>query len=234
MTKTKVIVAWSGGKDSAMALYRLQREGIYEIHGLLTTMTERYDRVQMHGVRRILLEAQAEALGIRLIQVWVPYHADNATYEEAMRQALSPLLAQGVSAVAYGDLFLEDIRAYREELLAASGLRGLYPVWGENTAHMAKSVIEEGFQATLVCIDPAAIGPDFAGRRYDHTLLADLPPGVDPCGENGEFHTFVHDGPNFRYPLATMRGITVERSGFVFADLLPVVGSEAKSVAHSK
>ena len=230
MAKTKVVIAWSGGKDSAMALYRLQREGIYEIVGLLTTLTERYDRVQMHGVRRILMEAQAEALGIRLIQVWVPYHADNASYEEALRQALTPLLDEGVSAVAYGDLFLEDIRVYREELLATCGLKGLYPVWGENTSHMAKSVIEEGFQATLICIDPASLGVNFVGRRYDQSLLADLPTGVDPCGENGEFHTFVHDGPNFRYPLATMRGITVERSGFVFADLIPV----AKPVARSR
>lgn len=228
----KVVVAWSGGKDSAMALWRMQKDPRYQVAGLLTTLTERYDRIQMHGVRRIVLEGQAEALGLRLIEVWVPMHADNQAYEQAMGVALAGLVDQGVSAVAFGDLFLEDIRAYRERLMAPSGLEPLFPLWRENTAALARMAIEEGFRATVVCVDPNALSPSFVGRPYDAALLKDLPPTVDPCGENGEFHTFVHDGPNFRFPLRTMMGVRTERGGFHFADLLPVArggGASASS-----
>jgi uncharacterized protein (TIGR00290 family) len=220
--KTKVVMAWSGGKDSALALWRLQRDDRYQVMALLTTLTERYDRVQMHGTRRILLEAQAEALGQRLVQVWVGHQADNAAYEAAMAAALQVLIAEGVEAVAFGDLFLQEIRAYRERMLAPTGLQPLFPLWGEDTAQLARQMVRDGFRATLVCIDPRALPAAFAGRPFDEALLADLPAGVDPCGENGEFHTFVHDGPNFHYPLPTMLGTRVERTGFLYADLLPV------------
>lgn len=220
--KTKIVVAWSGGKDSALALWRLQRDDRYLVVGLLTTLTLRYDRIQMHGVRRVLLEGQAEALGLALHPVWVPPHASNEVYETAVRRALGRLQRQGVTAVAFGDLFLEDIRAYREKLLAPTGLQGLFPIWGEDTAALARSVIAAGFHATVVCVDPNALAPSFVGRAYSEALLNDLPPSVDPCGENGEFHTFVHDGPNFRYALSTMLGVRMEWDGFCYADLVPV------------
>jgi len=219
---TKVLMAWSGGKDSAAALRRLQQDPAYEVTGLITSLTTRFNRVQMHGVRRVLLEAQADSLGLPLTEVWLEPQADNAAYEEEMGAAMAKEAGKGIQAVAFGDLFLEDIRAYRERLLAPLGLQPLFPLWGENTTHLARDMVESGFKATLTCIDPKALDPDFAGRSFDKALLADLPQGVDPCGENGEFHTFVHDAPNFRYPLRTMMGVKVERMGFFFADLLPV------------
>ena len=190
--------------------------------GLLTTLTEGYDRIQMHGVRRVLLEAQAEALGLRLIEVWVPMHATNDAYEAAMGRALEALKKQGVSAMVFGDLFLEDIRAYREKMMANSGLTPMFPLWREDTRQLSGMFLSVGFRATVVCVDPTALPPGFVGLPYDRAFIEDLPEGVDPCGENGEFHTFVHDGPNFRYPLNTMLGVKVERSGFHFADLLPI------------
>ena len=227
--KQKIVVAWSGGKDSAMALWRLQGDERYQVAGLLTTLTEGYDRIQMHGVRRVLLEAQAESLGLRLIEVWVPMHAGNDAYEAAMKRALGDLREQGVSAVVFGDLFLEDIRAYREKMMAGSGLAPMFPLWREDTRLLSGAFLSAGFRATVICIDPSALPPGFVGLPYDRAFIDDLPEGADPCGENGEFHTFVHDGPNFRYPLRTMLGVKVERSGFHFADLLPIAPGHAPS-----
>ncbi len=226
--KTRVVLAWSGGKDSLAALQRLRRDGRVEVAGLLTTLNRRYDRISMHGVRRLLLEAQAEALGLPVMHVWTPHHSTNEAYEAAMGRALARLRAQGVQAVAFGDLFLEDIRAYRERMLAPTGLQPLFPIWGEDTGTLAREMIEWGMHATLVCVDPQALEPSFVGRPYDLALLADLPEKVDPCGENGEFHTFVHDGPGFRHPVPAVLGVRMERQGFWFADLLPVAAKPWK------
>jgi uncharacterized protein (TIGR00290 family) len=216
-----VVLSWSGGKDSALALWAMREEGI-EPTALLTTFTEDYGRVSMHAVRRVLLEAQAEAVGVPLVEVGIPAVCSNEVYEERMAAALdSPPLAE-VEEFAFADLFLADIRAYREERLAAIGRRASFPVWGRETAALARRFIDAGFEATLVCVDPRHLDRSFAGRAFDAELLRDLPAGVDPCGENGEFHTFVTAGPIFTAPVAVEHGETVERDGFVFHDLLPV------------
>ena len=214
-------LSWSGGKDSALVLWTLGREQ-REPEALITTVTESYERISMHGVRRELLARQAEALNIPLVEVGIPPACVNDVYEARMAEAFATAPLSGVEAVAFGDLFLEDVRAYREERLAAAGKRGLFPLWGRNTTALAKEFLEAGFEATLVCVDPRALDPAFAGRPYDEHLLAELPPGVDPCGENGEFHTFVFAGPIFTEPIACEPGEIVERDGFVFCDLIPV------------
>jgi uncharacterized protein (TIGR00290 family) len=211
-------IAWSGGKDSALALWTLRR-GLLEPEALITTVTESYERISMHGVRRELLARQAEALGVPLVEVLIPPSCVNEIYEARMAEAFARAPLSGVEAVAFGDLFLEDVRAYREGRLAAAGKRGLFPLWGHDTAALARDFIGAGFEATLVCVDPRVLDPTFCGRRYDERLLADLPPGVDPCGENGEFHTFVSAGPIFAEPITWARGEIVERDGFVFCDL---------------
>jgi uncharacterized protein (TIGR00290 family) len=210
----KVVLSWSGGKDSALALQALRAEGI-EPDALLTTVTERFERVSMHGVRRELLAAQASAAGIGLVEVRIPPDCPNEVYEARMGEALA-----GFDAVAFGDLFLEDVRAYREERLAASGRRALFPLWGRDTAALARRFVADGFRATLVCVDPRRLDPSFAGRELDEDLLAELPADVDPCGENGEFHTFVHAGPVFEAPVPVETGERVERDGFCFCDLV--------------
>jgi uncharacterized protein (TIGR00290 family) len=215
-----VALSWSGGKDSALALWTLRRRCL-EPCALVTTVTEGYDRISMHGVRRQLLERQAEALGLPLVQVVIPPACVNAVYETRMAEAFAAAPLSRADAVAFGDLFLEDVRAYREERLAAGGKRGLFPLWGRNTAGLAREFIDAGFEATLVCIDPHVLDASFCGRRYDERLLAELPPDVDPCGESGEFHTFVSAGPIFAAPIACERGEIVERDGFVFCDLTP-------------
>jgi len=213
-------LSWSGGKDSALALWTLRRR-LLEPEALITTVTESYERVSMHGVRRELLAPQAEALGIPLVEVLIPPSCVNEIYEAQMAEAFAAEPLSGVEAVAFGDLFLEDVRAYREGRLSAAGKRGLFPLWGYDTAALAREFLDAGFEATLVCVDPRALDPDFCGRCYDERLLGDLPPGVDPCGENGEFHTFVSSGPIFAAPIACERGEIVERDGFVFCDLTP-------------
>jgi uncharacterized protein (TIGR00290 family) len=213
-------LSWSGGKDSALALWMLLREQ-REPEALITTVTESYERVSMHGVRRELLARQAEALGLPLIEIVIPPACVNDVYEARMAEAFAVAPLSAVEAVAFGDLFLEDVRAYREERLAAGGKRGLFPLWGRNTTALAREFLDAGFEATLVCVDPRALDGAFAGRRYDEQLLAELPPGVDPCGENGEFHTFVHAGPIFAQPVDCETGAIVERDGFVFCDLTP-------------
>jgi uncharacterized protein (TIGR00290 family) len=213
-------LSWSGGKDSALVLWTLRRRQL-EPEALITTVTEAYERISMHGVRRELLARQAEALRIALVEVVIPPSCVNEIYEARMAEAFAATPLSGVEAVAFGDLFLEDVRAYREGRLAAAGRRGLFPLWGQDTAALAHEFIVGGFEATLVCVDPRAVDPAFCGRQYDERLLRDLPPTVDPCGENGEFHTFVTAGPIFAEPIVCERGEIVEREGFVFCDLTP-------------
>jgi uncharacterized protein (TIGR00290 family) len=213
-------ISWSGGKDCAFALSTLQRDHL-EPQALITTVTECHERISMHGVRRELLVRQAQALGLPLVEVMIPPGCTNAVYEGRIAEAFASAPLAGIEAIAFGDLFLEDVRTYREERLAASGKRGLFPLWNLNTKVLANRFLEAGFQATLVCVDPRVLDSSFAGRPYDEQLLADLPPAVDPCGENGEFHTFVSGGPIFGEPIACERRGIVTRDGFTFCDLVP-------------
>lgn len=214
-----VVVSWSGGKDSCLALAEIRRTR--GVAALLTTVTRDFDRISMHGVRRILLERQAESLGIPLHEVLISKGATNDEYERKTSAALEELRAQGVDSVVFGDLFLEDIRAYRERLLSRLGMKGLYPVWGRDTSGLIKEFLARGFKAAVVCVDPAKLPREFVGRLLDEEFLSELPPEVDPCGENGEFHTFVYNGPGFRTPIAFSYGEIVMRDGFWFADLVP-------------
>jgi len=213
-------LSWSGGKDSALALWTLRREAV-EPEALITTVTEGYDRISMHGVRRELLAGQADASGIPLVEVRIPPGCANDLYETRLNQALSSTPLSEVEAVAFGDLFLEDVRAHREAQLNANGRHSLFPLWGRDTGELAREFIAAGFQAFIVTLDPRTLDASFAGRAYDEQLLADLPASVDPCGENGEFHTFVYAGPIFTEPVACQTGEIVERDGFVFCDLIP-------------
>ena len=221
MSRDRILLAWSSGKDSAFSLHVLRRMEDVEVIGLLTTVNEAHDRVAMHAVRRTLLEAQAQAAGLPLAIVAIPHACPNDVYEAAMGRALEEAKARGIRGVAFGDLFLEDIRRYREERMAGTGLRLVFPLWGRPTAALAEEMIEAGLRARITCVDPRVLPASFAGREFDRQLLADLPPGVDPCGENGEFHTFAWDGPMFRHPVPVRGCEVVAREGFVFADLLP-------------
>ena len=216
-----VLFCWSGGKDSAMALHALQSAREYRVTALLTTVTEEYDRISMHGVRRVLLERQAASIGLPLHAVLIPPQCINATYEARMKEALSEHLARGVQRVAFGDIFLEDLRVYREKNLAQIEMQALFPIWKRDTRELARDFLRCGFRAITVCVDPRVLDPSFAGRVLDESFFADLPPGVDPCGENGEFHTFVFDGPVFGAPIRFLIGEKVMRDGFCFCDLLP-------------
>jgi uncharacterized protein (TIGR00290 family) len=218
--KPRALVAWSTGKDSAFALHVARERGDVEIAGLLTTLTSGYERVSMHGVREEVLDRQAEALGLPCRKVWIPPACVNADYERAMGEAMAAARAEGVTVIVFGDLFLEDIRAYRERQLEGSGITPVFPLWGSDTAALAARMVAEGLEATLVCVDPRKLPASFAGRSFDARLLADLPEGVDPCGENGEFHTCVTGGPMFRQPVGAVTGVVVERDGFVFADVV--------------
>ncbi len=213
-----VALSWSGGKDSALALQALRAGGV-EPEALLTTVTEGFERVSMHGVRVELLAAQARAAGLSLVEVRIPERCPDAVYEARLRQALAAPPLDRVDTFAFGDLFLEDVRAYREERLAAAGRQAVFPLWRSDTAALARRFVEEGFRATLVCVDPRSLEASFAGRAFDEALLAALPEGVDPCGENGEFHTFVHAGPVLGEAVPVEVGGAVERDGFVFCDL---------------
>lgn len=216
-----VILCWSGGKDSALALERLRQSGRYRVASLLTTVTEDYDRVSMHGVRWVLVERQAAALGLSLQPVRIPAGCVNAQYEERMGAAMAHAHGQGIELVAFGDIFLEDVRHYRESNLARAGMRGVFPLWKLPSAELGREFLRLGFQAVVVVVDANKLERSFAGRAYDAAFLRDLPAGVDSCGENGEFHTFVFDGPGFRAPVTFHVGEIVLRDAFYFCDLLP-------------
>jgi uncharacterized protein (TIGR00290 family) len=216
-----VLFCWSGGKDSAMALHALRAANDCRVTALLTTITEEYDRISMHGVRRALLERQAESLGLPLHAVLIPPQCINATYEERMKEALAQHFARGVRRVAFGDIFLEDLRIYREKNLAQVGMQALFPIWKRDTRELAREFVRLGFRAITVCVDPRVLDASFAGRELDASFFVDLPPGVDPCGENGEFHTFVFDGPVFKKPITCRVGEKVLRDDFCFCDLQP-------------
>jgi uncharacterized protein (TIGR00290 family) len=219
--RPRALLAWSSGKDAAYALQEVRVAGEIEVVGLLTTVTRAFARVSMHGVREALLEAQAAAVGLPLLRVEIPYPCPNEVYEQATSAALEEACAHGVTQIVFGDLFLADVRAYREAQLARAGFSGVFPLWGRDTSSLARRMVADGIDARLVCVDPTQLDRSFAGRRFDEDLLADLPRSVDPCGENGEFHTFVADGPMFARPVPVDLGEVVERDGFVFADLVP-------------
>lgn len=217
-------MSWSSGKDSTLALHEARSCGEVEVTGLLTTVNSTAGRVAMHAVRRELLAAQAAALGFPLHVVELPWPCPNSVYEQRMSAAVDTARQQGVEQMVFGDLFLEDIRAYREAQLAGTGITPFFPLWQRPTAHLARQMIACGIRAVITCVDPSQAPASLAGRWYDEALLQALPGGVDPCGENGEFHTFVTDGPGFAHPLEVRIGETVERDGFVFTDVLAVAG----------
>jgi len=216
----KTLLAWSSGKDSAWALHVLRQSGV-EVAGLLTTLNQEADRVAMHAVRRALLEAQADAAGVALRQVPLPWPCTNDDYQARMADACRGAVAEGFDTIAFGDLFLRDVRDYRERQLAGSGLTPLFPLWEIPTAALAEEMIAAGLRARLTCIDTKQLDARFAGREFDRALLAELPATVDPCGENGEFHSFAYEGPMFRRPVEVEAGELREAEGFVFADLVP-------------
>lgn len=218
----KILVSWSTGKDSAWMLHTLNQQHPGTVAGLLTTTNEAFDRVAMHAVRRELLQAQAEAAGLPLQVVPLPWPCTNEQYETIMRAAVAGFVSDGFTHVAFGDLFLEDVRRYREERLAGSGLEPLFPIWKtRSTRALAQDMVAAGLRATLTCVNPNQLDRAFAGRTFDQSLLDDLPAGIDPCGENGEFHSFAHTGPMFNHPIPVRVGPVVDRDGFTFADLLP-------------
>jgi uncharacterized protein (TIGR00290 family) len=213
-------VSWSSGKDSTLALAAAREDPTLDVVGLLTTLNSNADRVAMHAVRRDLLLAQAAAVGLPVHQVELPWPCSNEEYQQLMTDAVAAATADGVTRMVFGDLFLTDVRAYREQALAGTGVEPVFPLWGRPTAELAREMVDRGIRATVTCVDPRQLDGGFAGRAFDRDFLADLPDGVDPCGENGEFHTFVHDGPGFAAPLGVRVGEVVERDGFVFADVL--------------
>ena len=222
MSKERIALAWSGGKDSTLALHMLRTTGMYEVSVLLTTVTQSYERISVHGVRRVLLEQQAEALGVPLEIAYIPPSCTNGDYERSFGEALGRCREHGITSVAAGDLFLEDVRAYREALVARYDLHALFPLWGRDTTRLAHDFIGAGFEAILTCVDTHALDGAFCGRTFDTQFLCDLPPQVDPCGENGEFHTFVWRGPGFSHAVPCVRGETVLRENrFAYCDLLP-------------
>jgi uncharacterized protein (TIGR00290 family) len=216
-----ILFCWSGGKDGAMALHFLLQRPDVRIAALLTTVTETYDRISMHGVRRELLAQQAESIGLPLHEVRIPPQCVNPIYEARMEEALRVHYAEGVRTVAFGDIFLEDLRAYREKNLARIGMTALFPIWKRDTRELVREFRKNGFRAIAVCVDPKVLDRSFAGRELDDAFFRDLPASVDPCGENGEFHTFVFDGPIFRNPIPIRTAEIVERDSFIYCDLLP-------------
>jgi len=228
----RVVLSWSSGKDSAWTLHRLRQDPDVELVGLMTTVNTTHERVAMHSTRLELAEAQARAVGLPLHVIPLPWPCPNEVYERVMREAVEDTLGRGATHVAFGDLFLEDIRAYRVKQLEGSGLEPLFPIWQEPTGPLARRMVDAGVEAYVTCVDPRKLPASFAGRRFDHAFLDDLPEGVDPCGEYGEFHTCVVAGPMFRQPLSAVRGEVVERDGFCFADLVPVpAGAETEGQA---
>ncbi len=221
MNKPKLLLSWSSGKDSAWTLHALRAQDQYEIVGLVTTVNENFARVAMHGVREELLAAQADAAGVPLWRVPLPHPCPNDEYEQRMRVLIERATACGVTHMAFGDLFLEDIRAYRVKQLSGTRISPVFPIWGRDTTRLARDMVRAGLRAKLSCVDPRRLSRAFAGRTFDNSLLDELPSGVDPCGENGEFHSFCYAGPMFIQSIAVQAGEVVERDGFVFADLVP-------------
>jgi uncharacterized protein (TIGR00290 family) len=215
----KAYISWSSGKDSAFAFLEAKRLGVADIVGALTTVNEKFDRVAMHGVRGELLDRQMAMLNIPAIRVSIPATCSNEIYEARFSEACVSIRSQGVYHIVFGDLFLEDVRAYREKQLAALGMEGLFPLWGRDTTQLATAMIESGLEAHVVCLDSKRLPPTFVGRRFDRAFLDDLPPDIDPCGENGEFHTVVTAGSMFSEPIAATAGERVTKEGFVFADM---------------
>jgi uncharacterized protein (TIGR00290 family) len=218
-------LSWSSGKDSAWTLFEMRRSGSVEIAALLTTITEPFERVSMHGVRLSLLEAQAASVGLPLVKVPIPFPCSNEQYAARMKAAMERALSEGISAMIFGDLYLEDVRRYREENLRPLGMQALFPLWGMETKQLAERMIDAGLHAIVTCLDPRKVPRELAGRPFDRNFLAALPPGVDPCAERGEFHTVAIAGPMFSHPIAVAIGETVERDGFVFTDVTPTASS---------
>jgi len=220
--KEKVVVGWSGGKDSAFALYMIQQNQNYEVQTLLTTMTHDYDRISSHGVRGVLLEQQAGVLGLPLQKLFIKKGASNAEYEAELSKALKRHAQRGVTTMVFGDIFLEDVKRYRVGLLSKAGLKGVFPLWKKDTRELAVAFIDYGFKTIITAVDSNVLGKEFVGREYNRTFLADLPKGVDPCGENGEFHTFVYAGPNFNKPVLFTKGKEqLKENRFWYCDLVP-------------
>jgi uncharacterized protein (TIGR00290 family) len=219
--RPKAIASWSSGKDSAFALHQARTTESYDLVGLLTTVTSTFHRVSMHGVREELLDAQAALLGLPCEKIYIPSPCPNSVYEAEMAGVLIEAKRNGVTHVLFGDLFLEDIRSYREKRLSELGLHGAFPLWMRDTARLAREMLDSGIEATVTCVDLRKLDASFAGRRWDAAFLRSLPAGIDPCGENGEFHTFISAGPMFRARIPVTVGEVVERDGFAFADLLP-------------
>ncbi|MBW8000837.1 MAG: diphthine--ammonia ligase [Planctomycetes bacterium] len=220
--REKVIMSWSSGKDSALALYEIQKDDRYEVVSLLTTITKDYDRISMHGIQRVLLEEQARSLGIELEKVYISKDDGNEDYESKMEEVLTRYKGEGVGGVVFGDIFLEDLRKHREDNLARVGMRGIFPIWEVDTGELSERFVDLGFKAIITCVDSEVMDKKFAGRDFDSELLAELPENIDPCGENGEFHSFVHDGPNFSKPISHTKGEVVLRENrFCFCDILP-------------
>jgi len=214
----RILVSWSSGKDCAWALHLLRRQSDIEIVGLLTTINSEFDRVAMHGTRSEVLEAQASAANLPVWKIPLPWPCSNEEYERRMAEACLRATSQGIDAIAFGDLFLRDVRAYREKQLQSTGIQPLFPLWDIPTPELARDMISGGLRAKLVCVDSRQLDPSFAGRDFDAGLLHDLPPSVDPCGENGEFHSCVYDGPMFSHPIPLDAGEIVNRDGFTYAD----------------
>jgi uncharacterized protein (TIGR00290 family) len=225
LIKKKVLISWSTGKDSAYALHHIRQTNQYEVVGLLSTITEEYDRVAMHATRHELLKKQAERLGLPLYPVFIPSSCSNEIYEARMEIVLGHVIKEGITHIVFGDLFLDDIRKYRESKLAKANIIPLFPLWGIDTVHLAKEMINAGIKAVITCIDPKKLDASFVGRQFDIQLLSDFPKGIDPCGENGEFHTFVYDGPMFYNPIPISIGTVVERNGYIFRDVMYLNGA---------
>jgi uncharacterized protein (TIGR00290 family) len=220
--KEKVLLSWSGGKDSALALHELQKKGEYEVSGLLTTVSEEYDRINMHGVRRTLLENQAESLGLPLEVVYIPRDASNEVYENRMKKVLEEQLNKDISSVVFGDIFLEDAREHREKNLSRIGMNAIFPLWESDTAELARRFINLRFRAVVTCVDSKVLPKEFVGIEFDRRFLSELPSNVDPCGENGEFHTFVYDGPVFEKRISfKLEDVVLRENRFFFCDLVP-------------
>lgn len=230
--KPKVLLSWSSGKDSAWTLHVLRQQNEVEVAGLLTTMNEQFQRVAMHGTRRDLVRAQARATGLPLWEIPLPWPCSNEEYELAMGRACAQAVEQGISGMAFGDLFLEDVRKYREDRLKGTGLQPIFPVWGIDTRKLIHEMLDAGLRARIVCADPKKLPGHFAGQDISRELLAQFPGGIDPCGENGEFHTFVHAGPMFSNAIPIQSGEVVNRDGFIFADVLPSARENQDQITH--